>query len=304
MHASVVRTNCLVLVVLLVACGGAEAPATSTSPVTTAPATSTAPATIARSTDISVTSGIPGSTLFVTATLERDSPLVVVGCVSSVAGACAATARIVLDDDAPSELDELVRAVEARPRCEPVGFSPGDPVYTLSLAGRSYDGHLPAAQDQIAARTAGACPSDARLAWWIARFVVATSRTPAELPSRVDAHVDVTTTDPRFVTAWVEPGPSELAIVGCTSGVAGSCRATRQIVLDATQRARFGALLEDVRSEPCHVPFPIGAALEIDVGLVYDGRCGADAELAWWMARLLDPDAMHAPSAAAPMAGS
>lgn len=272
--------------VMASACGGAEQQPSSPPD----PPPTTIPEPIAASADIHVTAGIPGAANFVTATLTRGAPLVVIGCVSSVAGACAATQRIVLDDDARAELEGAIAAVHAMPRCEPAGFTAGDPEYALELGGTSYTGHFPAAESQIAGRTAGPCLADARLAWWIARWIIGSSRAPSELPSSLDVRVDESGSEPRFISATVDLTMSSLTIVGCVSALAGSCRATREVALDGTGRARLLTLLEDVRAAPCHEPFPIGATLSITTGLVYDGPCGADWTLASWIARAIQPD--------------
>jgi hypothetical protein len=251
---------------------------------------------------IHVTLAMPGpdAARFVTATLEQGPPLAVFGCVSSVSGACRRTTQIELDHDAGAELDALVTAVRAIPRCEPEAIVPGDREYTLTLDGapREYTGHLPAAEAELASRDAGPCRADARLAWWVARWIASSSRAPSEQPSTVAAQVNVSgETGPSFVNATVDLAATPLAVFGCTSAAAGSCRATTSVDLDAAQRARLLALVEDVRAEPSHEPFPAGQSLSLATGIVYDGPCGADAALAWWLAGVLDPTAMSRGSA-------
>lgn len=246
---------------------------------------------------IRATVGIDGGR-FVTATLESAAPAAVVGCVSTVAGTCFATVRVPLDADAMSELAQHVTDVLAIPLCEPAALVPGDLSYTLSWPGapRSYEGPVPADESTMAARGSGPCRADARLAWWIARWVLSSSRAASDMPAPLTVTLDASgASGPRFVNATVRFDGGPPRIVGCTAAIGGSCRATHEVVLDATQSARLYALVEDVRAEPCHVPFPAGAPFSLAMGLTYDGRCGADPALAWWVARTLDPAALTAP---------
>ncbi len=247
--------------------------------------------------EIRATVGIDGGR-FVTATLTSTPPATVIGCVSSVAGTCFATLRIPLDDEATSELARLLADVSAIPRCEPEGIFPGDLDYELSWEGapRTYEGHVPADEHTMAARGSGPCRADARLAWWIARWVLASSRPASELPTPLVVTLDASSgSGPRFVNATAHFDTTPPTIVGCTATVGGSCRATHQVELDELGTARLLALVEDVRAEPCHVPFPEGTGMSIAMSLAYDGRCGADARLAWWVARTLDPSAFATP---------
>jgi hypothetical protein len=90
------------------------------------------------------------------------------GCVSSGARTCRAT-RIVLDDAARRELVTAIEAIHSMPRCEPEGFAPGDPAYTLETPAVTWSGHLPRDASQVAARTTGPCAACTALAWWIVR---------------------------------------------------------------------------------------------------------------------------------------
>jgi len=110
---------------LLSACGGSTAP----------PPSSAVPPTSTASTTVRVSAGMPGSTEFVTASLDVTDPLAVIGCISNVAGECAATARVVLDHDARAELDAALAAVRAMPRCEPAGFAVPERRITVSTVG-------------------------------------------------------------------------------------------------------------------------------------------------------------------------
>ncbi len=119
---------------------------------------------------------------FVTATYT--SPATIDGCISALAGACVATTRVTLEEEANEELTQLLADVRAMPRCEPGGIEPGDLDYTLSWPGSpSYVGSVPADASRMAARNEGPCRADARLAWWIAHWIVAAA-SPAEVPGR------------------------------------------------------------------------------------------------------------------------
>lgn len=265
-------------------CGGAPA---STEPTTT-------PTPEATRGGMTVEMMAPGldRARFVHASLTDGSPLVITGCVMPERAPCEESMRVVLDDDAGEELDALLDDLGETPRCEPAGIEPGDREFTLTVeGGATYTGPIPADPTRVAARAAGPCRADARLAWWLARWLVGATRPSGESPSRITVTVDATNASgPRFVNATVDLAAS--SIEGCTSSARGECAATRRVALEPPAIARLGALLEDVRSEPCHTPFPAGAALELEAGLVYDGPCGADADLAWWVGAQLDPDAI------------
>lgn len=274
---------------LLVACSCGSTPPTTT--------TTTPPETAASASSLTVELSAPGldRVRVVSAALTDDAPLVVTGCVMPESAPCEESMRVVLDDDAREELQALLDDVAATPRCEPDGIFPGDRDYTLSVeGGATYAGHIPADPAQMAARTGGPCRADARLAWWIARWLMGATRSASENPASVSGTVDTSSSaGPRFVSASIDLSErTGVAVVGCTSSVRGTCRGTTRVALDAPALARLSALLEDVRSEPCHVPFPSGATLAVEAGLVYDGPCGADADLAWWMATQLDPNAL------------
>jgi hypothetical protein len=112
---------------------------------------------------------------FVTATYT--APATIDGCISAVAGACVATTRVTLDEEANDELTRWVADVRAMPRCEPGGIEPGDLDYTLSWPGSpSYVGSVPPDASRMEGRNAGPCHADARLAWWIASRIVAAAR--------------------------------------------------------------------------------------------------------------------------------
>jgi len=237
---------------------------------------------------------LPGPASFVTATFTSGSPSTITGCVSSVAGECAATALVTLDADASTELERGVAGVLAIPRCEPEAIVAGDLEYHLAWAGapREYEGHIASDESTIAARGSGPCRADARLAWWIARYILAASRPASDAPTPFSVTFDASSAEtPRFVNATVDLVAAPPTIFGCTASVRGSCRRTHQLELDLVQSARLRALVEDVRAEPCHVPFPAGAAFSLEMSLAYDGRCGADQALALWVANTLDPSA-------------
>jgi hypothetical protein len=104
----------------------------------------------------------------------------VVGCVSAISGSCLASRRVVLTPAQQSELLELWADVTAMPRCEPAGFVPGDPEYSLETGAVSYRGHLPAASANLAVRLAGRCLADARLAWWLAQQLGPSPASPGD----------------------------------------------------------------------------------------------------------------------------
>jgi hypothetical protein len=88
------------------------------------------------------------------------------GCISS-GGGCRATRSVTLTAAQRTELVRLWQEVATMGRCEPAGFHPGDPEYTIDTPAASYSGHLPAAAADVPARTTGPCLADARLAWWL-----------------------------------------------------------------------------------------------------------------------------------------
>jgi|JI10StandDraft_1071094.scaffolds.fasta_scaffold484452_2 hypothetical protein len=125
--------------------------------------------------------GMPGTstTSYANVTLDLGPlPWTMVGCVSRVEATCFATQRVVLSDADRVALVTRVQEVYAVPRCEPEGFSPGDPRYSMDFPANHYAGHLPADPSAIAARTAGPCGAPARLAWWLAERFSAGSRGP------------------------------------------------------------------------------------------------------------------------------
>jgi hypothetical protein len=93
------------------------------------------------------------------------------GCAASAPGACAATARIVLTPTLRQELVLLVEDVLTPRRCEPEGFAPGDPAYTITTPSQTWAGHLPRDPAQVPARTRGPCAAATRLAWWFVRVL-------------------------------------------------------------------------------------------------------------------------------------
>jgi len=93
------------------------------------------------------------------------------GCVSSAPGACAATARIVLTQAQRQELVVLLQDALTPRRCEPEGFAPGDPEYTITTPAETWTGHLPRDAAQVPARTQGPCAAPTRLAWWLVRVL-------------------------------------------------------------------------------------------------------------------------------------
>ncbi len=130
---------------------------------------------------IRVQVGMPGSapTNYANVTLDLGPlPWTMIGCVSRVAGTCFATQRVVLSDADRVVLVTRVQEVYAVPRCEPEGFFPGDPTYSMDFPADHYAGHLPAAPRDLARRTEGACAAPARLAWWLAERFTAGTRGP------------------------------------------------------------------------------------------------------------------------------
>ena len=118
--------------------------------------------------------GLPGSGAprFANATLDLGSAeWAVVGCIASVANVCLATQRVVLTTEQRTRFVRLWMEVASMPRCEPAGFSPGDPEYTLATPAAAYQGHLPRAAEDLAVRTSGPCLADARLALWLAQLL-------------------------------------------------------------------------------------------------------------------------------------
>lgn len=93
------------------------------------------------------------------------------GCVMETPLRCTRTRRVELDRAARAELEALLAAIRAMPRCEPVGFAPGDPEFALTLPGESRPrrGHLPRDPSLIAERTDDACEAEHALAAWIVR---------------------------------------------------------------------------------------------------------------------------------------
>lgn len=229
---------------------------------------------------------------YVSARLTAEGPLAVTGCVMPERAPCEESMRVILDDDAREEIEALLGDLGERPTCEHETPEAGDRSYALRVDETPYEGALPADPAQLATRMADACRADARLAWWIARWLVAATRGASERPSRLDVTVDATRADgPHFVVATVDLASSPLVVEGCASD-ARSCAQRQRVTLESATLARLGVLLEDVRSEPCHAPFPAGVPLTIEAGIVYDGPCGADADLAWWIATQLAPGAL------------
>ncbi len=233
----------------------------------------------------------PGLDHFVSARLTADGPLAVTGCVMPERAPCEESMRVVLDDDAREEIEALLGDLGEQPTCEHEPAEAGDRSYALRVDETRYEGTVPADPARLSTRIAGPCHADARLAWWIARWLVATTRARSDLPSRLEVTIDATRTSPHFVVAAIDLASSPLVVEGCASD-SRSCAGAQRVTLDGAALARLGALLEDVRSEPCHSPFPSGAVLAIEAGLVYDGPCGADADLAWWLATQLVPGAL------------
>ena len=110
----------------------------------------------------------PASFVNVTVTLGA-LPWTMWGCTARLAGVCFATRRLELTEADRRELVTRVQEVYALPRCEPEGFAPGDPAYTVTFPASNYEGHLPASVAAVAARSGGPCGAPARLAWWIAQ---------------------------------------------------------------------------------------------------------------------------------------
>lgn len=272
---------------VLLACGGAGATGAGASE----------PATTSAATGFTVEMMAPdlARPRFVRASLSGRAPLEVGGCVLPEPGPCEESMRVVLDDDAREELEVLLDALAETPRCEPAATEPGDHEFALTFDdGTTFRGPMPADPARVAARAGGPCRADARLAFWLARWLLGEARPSEEQPSIVRVTLDATRdTGPRFVLASLDVAAA--VIEGCTADARGPCPSTQRVALAAPDAARARALLEDVRSEPCHAPFPAGAPLEIEAGLVYDGPCGADADLAWWVGTRLDPDAIGAP---------
>ena len=114
---------------------------------------------------------------------------------------------------------------------------------------------------------------------------------PRPLPARVSAVVDATTdAGPRFVNMKLDLGSGlPWTITGCTSGLRGGCDETLAVELTEEQRVALIQRLVAVQQEGCHDVLEPGGVLSVEVGLVYDGPCGAEADLAWWLADQFDP---------------
>jgi len=134
------------------------------------PAAAQAPATVpARIVAVIGVPGTPpGAPRYLNVTVETSgSPWTLVGCVATVPRACYRTHRVILDAAARTELRAHIAAIRAMPRCEPEGFAPGDPAYSLDTGQEEWTGHLPADPAQIPGRTRDPCAATTALAWWI-----------------------------------------------------------------------------------------------------------------------------------------
>ena len=117
--------------------------------------------------EISADVGLPGvADRFVVVTVRGRT---IVGCVTSESRRCTRTRAIVLDAADRAELARLLAAIEAMPRCEPVGFAPGDLPFTLWIGDREARGHLPRARRDVPGRVDDPCEAEHALAWWIAQ---------------------------------------------------------------------------------------------------------------------------------------
>lgn len=154
------RLLLLALALALAACGGAsEQPAQQ----------SAQPGSI----DLAAAVDIPGRAGWsITARLDAsEGAWSLDGCPTQERAACEESFSIALDAAARAELERMLADLRAMPRCEPEGFVPGDPSYSLRTGGVTYDGHLAADPAAVAARLEGPCAAPARLAWWVvARF--------------------------------------------------------------------------------------------------------------------------------------
>ena len=119
-----------------------------------------------REIDIHADVGLPGAPdrFLVVRVSERR----IEGCITSASRICTRTRAIDLGPAARAELHRLLAAIDAMPRCEPVGFAPGDPAFTLTIGSRVAMGHLPADPALVGLRTDEACEAEHALAWWIA----------------------------------------------------------------------------------------------------------------------------------------
>lgn len=91
------------------------------------------------------------------------------GCFTDRGLRCTRTRRVELDRAGRVELDALLAAIRAMPRCEPIGFAPGDPEFAITLPDetRARTGHLPRDPSVVAARTDEVCEAVHALAAWI-----------------------------------------------------------------------------------------------------------------------------------------
>jgi len=93
------------------------------------------------------------------------------GCFTDHGGICTRTRSVVLRPAARDALRGLLRAIQSMPLCEPVGFAPGDPEFSLHIPGeaRPRVGHLPRNPAEVAARTDEPCEAEHAIAAWLIR---------------------------------------------------------------------------------------------------------------------------------------
>jgi hypothetical protein len=123
---------------------------------------------------IEATIGVPDepSGRVIRATIDLGAPtLAIEGCFTDRGLRCTRTRRVVLGRAARAELDALLAAIRAMPRCEPIGFAPGDPDFAITLPGEAHPrtGHLPRDPSLSPSRTDEPCEAEHALAAWIVR---------------------------------------------------------------------------------------------------------------------------------------
>jgi len=126
-----------------------------------------APAAAQARPEIRADIGVPGQAdRFVVVTVRAGA---IEGCTTSASRICTRTRRVVLGRAARRELDRLLARIRAMSRCEPVGFEPRDPAFTLRIGARMARGHLPRDPAHLGSRTDELCEAEHALASWIVR---------------------------------------------------------------------------------------------------------------------------------------
>ncbi len=95
------------------------------------------------------------------------------GCVSPRVGVCHWNPRFPLDEAERGAYAARIGAIRAMPRCEPVGFAPGDYAFDLDLDGEGRSGHIPQSwfvenhDPQPPNDGSDPCMAEVYVAWWI-----------------------------------------------------------------------------------------------------------------------------------------